>query len=253
MIVATWNVNSLTARWPRVSAWLEQKSPDVLLLQETKQTDAKFPFAAIEELGYESAHYGQGQWNGVAILSKVGLDEVTRGFGDDDPEARFIGARCGGVQVYSCYVPNGRSLEDAHYQYKLRWLGSLGQMLAERDRSVHVVVGGDFNVAPKDLDVYDPSVFVGATHVSEPERDALGVIESAGFVDLTRRLHPEETIYSWWDYRNGAFHRGWGLRIDLLFVDDALADLATESYVDRDARKGEKPSDHAPVVGVFTL
>jgi exodeoxyribonuclease-3 len=135
----------------------------------------------------------------------------------------------------------------------LRWLGSLGQLLADRDRSAHVVVGGDFNVAPNDLDVYDPSVFVGATHVSEPERDALRVIESDGLVDLTRRLHPEETIYSWWDYRSGAFHRGWGLRIDLLFVDTALAELATESYVDRDARKGEKPSDHAPVVGVFTL
>jgi exodeoxyribonuclease-3 len=251
--VATWNVNSLTARWPRVSGWLEEKSPDVLLVQETKQADVKFPFAAFKELGYESAHFGQGRWNGVAILSKVGLQNVTRGFGDDDPEARFIGARCGGLQVYSCYVPNGRSLDDAHYQYKLRWLGSLGQLLADRDRSVPVVVGGDFNVAPNDLDVYDPSVFVGATHVSEPERDALRVIESAGLVDLTRRLHPEETIFSWWDYRNGAFHRGWGLRIDLLFVDSALAELATESYVDRDARKGEKPSDHAPVIGVFSL
>ncbi len=253
MKVATWNVNSLTARWPRVSAWLEAQQPDVLLIQETKQTDAKFPFAGFEALGYESAHFGQGQWNGVAILSKVGLTDVTRGFGDDDPEARIIGARCGGVQVYSCYVPNGRSLEDAHYQYKLRWLGSLASMLATRDRSVHVVVGGDFNVAPRDLDVYDPSVFVGATHVSEPERAALGAIESTGLVDLTRHLHPDETIYSWWDYRNGAFHRAWGLRIDLLFVDLALADLATESYVDRDARKGEKPSDHAPVLGVFTL
>jgi exodeoxyribonuclease-3 len=222
-------------------------------MQETKQTDAKFPFRAFEELGYESAHFGEGRWNGVAILSKVGLENVTRGFGDDDPEARFIGARCGDLQVYSCYVPNGRSLQDAHYQYKLRWLGSLGQLVSDRDRGVHVVVGGDFNVAPSDLDVHDPSVFVGATHVSEPERDALRVIESAGLVDLTRRLHPDETIFSWWDYRSGAFHRGWGLRIDLLFVDSALADLATESYVDRDARKGEKPSDHAPVIGVFSL
>jgi exodeoxyribonuclease III len=251
--VVTWNVNSLTARWPRVSAWLEEKSPDVALLQETKQTDEKFPFAGFKELGYESAHYGEGRWNGVAILSKVGLENVTRGFGDDDPEARIIGARCGGVQVYSCYVPNGRALDNDHYQYKLRWLSSLARTLAEREAGEHVVVGGDFNVAPSDLDVHDPSLFVGATHVSEPERDALRALESGGLVDLTRRLHPDETIYSWWDYRNGAFHRGFGLRIDLLFVDQALAELATESYVDRDARKGEKPSDHAPVVGVFNL
>jgi exodeoxyribonuclease-3 len=251
--VATWNVNSLNVRLPRVSAWLEEKHPDILLIQETKQTDAKFPFQALQDLGYESAHYGQGQWNGVAILSRVCLEGVTRGFGDDDPEARFIGARCGDLQVYSCYIPNGRALEDPHYQYKLRWLATLAEVLKNRDPSVHVVVGGDFNVAPSDLDVYDPSVFVGATHVSEPERDALRVIESAGLVDLTRRLRPDETLYSWWDYRNGAFHRGWGLRIDLLFVDEALAALATDSYVDRDARKGEKPSDHAPVVGVFEL
>jgi exodeoxyribonuclease III len=251
--VATWNVNSLTARWPRVSTWLDEKSPDVALLQETKQTDEKFPFAGFKELGYESVHYGEGRWNGVAILSKVGLESVTRGFGDDDPEARVMSARCGGVRVYSCYVPNGRALDNDHYQYKLRWLSSLAQALATREAGEHVVVGGDFNVAPSDLDVHDPSLFVGATHVSELERDALRALESGGLVDLTRRLHPDETIYSWWDYRNGAFHRGFGLRIDLLFVDQALAELATESYVDRDARKGEKPSDHAPVVGVFTL
>ncbi len=253
MNVATWNVNSLTARWPRVRAWLEEKAPDVLLIQETKQTDAKFPFGELEQLGYQSAHYGQGQWNGVAILSRVGLDDVTRGFGDDDPEARVIGGRCKGVQFYSCYVPNGRALDDPHYQYKLRWLATLAELLDQRDRSVHVVVGGDFNVAPSDLDVYDPSVFVGLTHVSQPERDALGALEATGLVDLTRRLHPEDRSYSWWDYRNGAFHRGWGLRIDLLFVDEALAEVATASYIDRDARKGEKPSDHAPVVGEFSL
>jgi len=251
--VATWNVNSLTARWPRVEAWLVENSPDVVLIQETKQTEAKFPFFELDKLGYEAAHYGQGQWNGVAILSQVGLSDVTRGFGDDDPEARVIGARCGGVQVYSCYVPNGRALDNPHYQYKLRWLQSLADLLARRDRSIHVVVGGDFNVAPQDIDVYDPSVFEGATHVSEPERKALRSIEATGLVDLTRRLHPDEPCFSWWDYRNGSFRRGWGLRIDLLFVDEALAEQATASYVDRDARKGEKPSDHAPVVGEFSL
>lgn len=253
MIVATWNVNSLSARWPRVEAWLVDKCPDVLLIQETKQTDAKFPFFELSALGYEAAHYGQGQWNGVAIISKVGLEHVTHGFGDDDPEARVIGALCQGVQFYSCYVPNGRALDNPHYQYKLRWLEKLATLLDHRDRAIHVVAGGDFNVAPSDLDVYDPSAFVGLTHVSEPERDALRAIEATGLVDLTRRLHPDDPSYSWWDYRNGAFHRGWGLRIDLLFVDEALVAKATKSYVDRAARKGEKPSDHAPVVGEFTL
>jgi exodeoxyribonuclease-3 len=253
MKVVTWNVNSLTARWIRVEGWLQEHSPDVLLIQETKQTDAKFPSAQLSALGYESAHYGQGQWNGVAIISKVGIDDVMRGFGDDDPEARIIGATCGGVRVYSCYIPNGRALDDPHYTYKLAWLAKLRDLLAARDPDQHVVVGGDFNVAPSDLDVYDPSQFVGATHVSEPERVALRTLEATGLTDLTRALHPDLPSYSWWDYRNGAFHRGWGLRIDLLYVDAGLLALATESYVDRDARKGEKPSDHAPVVGEFSL
>lgn len=253
MKIVTWNVNSLTARWARVEGWLQEHSPDVLLVQETKQTDAKFPAAQLSALGYESAHYGQGQWNGVAIISKVGIDDVMRGFGDDDPEARIIGATCGGVRVYSCYIPNGRALEDPHYTYKLAWLAKLRDLLATREADQHVVVGGDFNVTPADLDVWDPSQFVGATHVSEPERAALRAIEATGLTDLTRALHPELPSYSWWDYRNGAFHRGWGLRIDLLYVDADLLALATDSYVDRDARKGEKPSDHAPVVGEFSL
>ena len=253
MKVATWNVNSLTARWPRVESWLLDQSPDVLLIQETKQTDAKFPFAAFEAMGYRSAHYGQGQWNGVAIVSRIGLEDVSRGFGDHDPEARIIGADCGGVRVYSCYVPNGRSLDNPHYVYKLEWLAKLRDVLAARDLDTPVIVGGDFNVAPTDLDCYDPRVFEGATHVSEPERAALRAIEATGLVDLTRALHPDLPSYSWWDYRNGAFRRAWGLRIDLLFVDRALLDQATASYVDREARKGEKPSDHAPVVGEFSI
>jgi exodeoxyribonuclease-3 len=253
VIVATWNVNSLTARWARVEQWLVQKSPDVLLVQETKQNDAKFPFAALRALGYESAHYGQGQWNGVAILSKVGLEDVRRGFGDDDPEARFMGATCAGVRVYSCYVPNGRALDDPHYVYKLEWLAKLRDLLADRDRAEHVVVGGDFNVAPSDLDCYDPSVFEGATHVSEPERAALRAIEATGLIDLTRSVSPDEPSYTWWDYRNGSFHRNWGLRIDLLFVDPGLREKTVATYVDREARKGEKPSDHVPVVADFAL
>jgi len=253
VIVATWNVNSLTARWARVRTWIEDHQPDVLLIQETKQNDAKFPFADFASLGYESAHYGQGQWNGVAIISKVGLSDVRRGFGDDDEEARVIAATCAGVRVYSCYVPNGRSLDNPHYVYKLEWLAKLRDVLAERDPEVHVIVGGDFNVAPTDLDCYDPSVFEGATHVSEPERAALRAIEATGLVDLTRAMHPDEPCYSWWDYRNGSFRRAWGLRIDLLFVDEDLREKALASYVDREARKGEKPSDHAPVVVEFAL
>lgn len=246
MKIATWNVNSLTARFARVSQWIVENEPDVVLIQETKMTDAKFPFEAFAALGYEAAHYGQGQWNGVAILSRVGLSNVTRGFGDDDPEARYIAATCGGLRVHSCYVPNGRALDNDHYAYKLRWLAALAETLATRD--AETIVGGDFNVAPEDIDCYDPAAFVGATHVSAPERAALAALEATGLVDITRRLHPGEVIYSWWDYRNGAFHRGWGLRIDLLYLDEALAARATASYVDRNARKGEKPSDHAPVV-----
>lgn len=246
MKIVTWNVNSLTARLARVSQWLVDNEPDVVLIQETKMTDAKFPFEAFAALGYEAAHYGQGQWNGVAILSRVGLSEITRGFGDDDPEARYIAATCGGLRVHSCYVPNGRALDNDHYAYKLRWLATLAETLATRD--VATVVGGDFNVAPKDIDCYDPAAFVGATHVSAPERAALAALEATGLVDITRRLHPDDVIYSWWDYRNGAFHRGWGLRIDLLYLDEALVARARASYVDRNARKGEKPSDHAPVV-----
>ncbi|MGH9020448.1 MAG: exodeoxyribonuclease III, partial [Acidimicrobiales bacterium] len=231
MIVATWNVNSLTARWARVEAWLVDRSPDVLLIQETKQTDAKFPFAGFAALGYDAAHHGQGQWNGVAVVSRVGLDDVTRGFGDDDPEARIIGATCGAVRVYSCYVPNGRALDDPHYQYKLAWLARLRDLVATRDPDAATLLGGDFNVAPADLDCYDPSAFAGATHVSEPERAALRALEATGLVDVTRSLHPDEAIYSWWDYRGGSFHRGWGLRIDLLYADAGLAARASESYV----------------------
>jgi len=251
--LATWNVNSLTARWGRVESWLVEHAPDIVLIQETKQSDEKFPFAPLAALGYESAHYGQGQWNGVAILSRVGIEDVRRGFGDEDPEARLIGATCAGLPVYSYYVPNGRALDDPHYAYKLEWLAALARILAERDPTKSVVVGGDFNVAPTDLDCYDPSLFEGATHVSEPERAALRAIEATGLVDLTRQLNPGEPCFTWWDYRSGSFHRGWGLRIDLVYVDEVLLHKATASYVDREARKGEKPSDHAPVVAEFDL
>jgi exodeoxyribonuclease-3 len=249
--VATWNVNSLTARWPRVREWIERHDPDIVLIQETKQNDDKFPFAALRTMGYEAAHYGQGQWNGVAILSRVGVSDVQRGL-DGDDEARFIGATCEGLRVYSCYVPNGRALDDPHYAYKLRWFESLRTLLASRDRDQYVIVGGDFNVARSDLDVYDPAAFVGATHVSSPERQALEALLATDLVDLGRSLHADEPCYTWWDYRNGSFHRGWGLRIDYLLSDRATASRVSAVYVDRDARKGEKPSDHAPVVAELT-
>ena len=247
MKIATWNVNSLTARWPRVSEWLANTATDVVLVQETKQTDAKFPFAELEALGYQAAHYGQGQWNGVAIFSRVGLDDVATGLAGDE-EARCIRATCGGIRVYSCYVPNGRSLDNPHYQYKLGWLGDLREELSQRDQRTPIVVGGDFNVALRDDDVYDIGKFEGATHVSPLERDALHALLDTGLVDLARAAHPEGAHYTWWDYREGAFRRGWGLRIDYLFADHATAERATSVEVDREARKGEKPSDHAPVV-----
>ena len=246
MKIATWNVNSLTARWPRVEDFLSTRDVDVVLVQETKQTDAKFPFQQLEALGYESAHHGQGQWNGVAIFSRVGLTDVVRGLYDDE-EARFIGATCGDLRVFSCYVPNGRSLDNPHYAFKLRWLDELRRYLRDEASGAPVVVGGDFNVAPADLDVYDPHVFEGATHVSEPERERLRAIEALGYFDATRHAHPDDPCFSWWDYRNGSFRRGWGLRIDLLFCSNDLQPRLVDSWIDRDTRKGEKPSDHAPV------
>jgi len=251
MRIATWNVNSMNARFPRVEEFLQTRDVDVILLQETKQRDEKFPFDALREMGYESAHFGLSQWNGVAILSRVGLQDVVQGFGEPEEEARVIAATCGGVRVYSCYIPNGRSLDNPHYEYKLRWLESLNGRLATYDPAMPLVVGGDFNVTPTDFDCYDVSAFVGATHVSEPEREALRRIESLGLVDITRRLNPDEPCYSWWDYRNGSFRRGWGLRIDLLYCSAPVVATASASWIDREARKGEKPSDHAPVLVDF--
>lgn len=248
MRIATWNVNSLTARWERVSEWLQLRDADVVLIQETKQTDAKFPFGALRDLGYESAHYGQGQWNGVAIISRVGLEDVTMGFGDEDPEARVISARCAGLRVYSCYVPNGRSLDNPHYLYKLQWLGKLRDELAKRIVEAPLVVGGDFNVALTDLDCWDPAALAGMTHVSVPEREAISSLVALGLHDLGRERSGDQPSFTWWDYRNGSFRRGWGMRIDYLFADAVTASRVSDVVVDRAARKGEKPSDHAPVV-----
>jgi exodeoxyribonuclease-3 len=253
MRIVTWNVNSLRVRLDRIEGWLSEVEPDVVCMQETKLSDDAFPALTFEALGYRAAHFGQGQWNGVAILSRVGLDDVVLNFADGiepDHDARIITATCGGVRVSSCYVPNGRALDDDHYQYKLSWLDRL-RMHLEHDTqpTADVVVAGDFNIAPADADVYDPAKFVGATHTSEPERARLAAIEAWGLTDLFRMHHPEAaSVYSWWDYRAGDFHQGRGLRIDLMLASASVAERSEWAIIDRNARKGDKPSDHAPVV-----
>ncbi len=251
MRIATWNINSLKARLERVEQWLIDMQPDVLCLQETKLSDEAFPALTFMGMGYETAHHGQGQWNGVAILSKVGLDEVVMNFaeGEPDPDARIVSARCGGIRVSSVYVPNGRSLDDDHYQYKLKWLAQLRRHVAATSSPDQaVIVTGDFNIAPADIDVYDPAKFVGATHTSEPERALLSELCDWGMVDLFRQHHSDAKLYSWWDYRAGDFHQGRGLRIDLVLGTRSVADRCTWAVIDRNARKGQMPSDHAPVI-----
>ena len=252
MRIATWNVNSLKARIGRVEEWLADVQPDVLCMQETKLADDAFPALTFQALGYESAHHGQGQWNGVAILSKVGLTDVVPNFADGevpDAEARLITATCGGVRVTSVYVPNGRSLDQDHYQYKLAWLARLRAHVAINSTPTDsVVVTGDFNIAPDDRDVYDPKKFVGATHVSLPERAELEALCAWGMTDVFRHFHDDDKVYSWWDYRAGDFHMGRGLRIDLILATAPVLARSTFCVVDRNARKGTSPSDHAPVI-----
>jgi exodeoxyribonuclease-3 len=253
MRLVTWNVNSLRVRLDRIEGWLAEVSPDVVCMQETKLSDDAFPALSFEALGYQTAHYGQGQWNGVAILSRVGLDDVVTNFGpgiEPDPDARIISATCGGVRVSSCYVPNGRALDDPHYTYKLSWLERLRAHLElDTKPSDDVFVAGDFNIAPADVDVYDPRKFEGATHTSEPERTRLSALLDWGLADLFRLRHPDASrVYSWWDYRAGDFHQGRGMRIDLALGSASVAARCDWAVIDRNARKGDKPSDHAPVV-----
>jgi exodeoxyribonuclease-3 len=252
--IATWNVNSLKARLARVEQWLEYAQPDVLCLQETKLADAAFPELAFRVLGYEAAHHGDGRWNGVAILSRVGLDAVTAGFGEPAggvaAETRLLAATCGDVRVHSVYVPNGRSLDSEQYAAKLDWLARLRDLVAAvtGDSAHPVAVCGDFNIAPEDRDVYDPAKFVGATHVSVAERTALAEIVAAGLVDAFRLVYDQDGLYTWWDYRAGDFHNHRGMRIDLVLLSKSLADGVRWGLVDRNARKGQSPSDHAPLV-----
>jgi exodeoxyribonuclease III len=256
VLLVTWNVNSLKARMERVVPWLDENRPDVVCLQETKLADGAFPAAVFAELGYESAHHGEGRWNGVAILSRVGLEDVVPGFGDGappDPQARLVWATCGGVRVASAYVPNGRSLDNDHYTYKLGWLERLrAVLLTSHDPGTPLVIAGDFNIAPDDRDVWDPAAFVGATHVSPAERVALGDLLGWGLVDVFRQHHDEAGVFSWWDYRGGSFHKGEGMRIDLVLATAGLAERCTAARIDRNARKGKPtPSDHAPVLATF--
>jgi exodeoxyribonuclease-3 len=252
MRIATWNVNSLKARMPRVEEWVAYARPDVLCLQETKLSDATFPAMAFSALGYESAHHGSGQWNGVAILSRVGIADVVEGFCEGleaDQDTRLLTATCGGVRVVSVYVPNGRALDDPHYEYKLSWLARLREHLdATADPDGMVAVCGDFNVAPEDRDVWDPRKFAGCTHVSGPERDAVKRLEDWGLEDAFRIRYPDtDQLYTYWDYRAGDFHNHRGMRIDLILVSKPLAERVDYALVDRFARKGKLPSDHAPL------
>jgi exodeoxyribonuclease-3 len=258
MRIATWNVNSLKARLPRVEEWLGYAQPDVLCMQETKLSDAAFPAMAFQALGYDSAHYGEGRWNGVAILSRVGVDDIVAGFSDqtedEATEARLLWATCNGVRVGSVYVPNGRVVGSEHYEAKLAWLDRLRRHITSScDPMSNVVVCGDWNVAPDDRDVWDPTKLHGATHISQPERDAVAAITGWGMEDVFRRIYDQERLYSWWDYRAGDFHEGRGLRIDLVLASKPMAERATFALIDRNARKGKLPSDHAPLLVDFDI
>ncbi|MGH8987392.1 MAG: exodeoxyribonuclease III [Acidimicrobiales bacterium] len=255
MKLATWNVNSLSVRLPLVLEWAEANAPDILCMQETKLADDAFPSTAFADLGYESAHHGDGRWNGVAIASRVGLVATRCGLGSEEDAygCRMLAATCGGIRVHSVYVPNGRSLDSEHYRLKLEWLARLRAYLFEHaDPDAQVAVCGDFNIAPDDADLWDPAAFVGATHVSEPERLALAAILDWGLEDTFHRFHPQGGTFSWWDYRAGNFHKGMGMRIDLVLLSKRLASRAISAEIDRNARKkspkGNKPSDHTVVV-----
>jgi exodeoxyribonuclease-3 len=254
MRIATWNVNSIGARLPRVLSWIGESSPDVLCLQELKCLGESFPYAEFRELGYDAAVYGTGRWNGVAVLSRVGLDDVTRGLVDepgyaDVAEPRAVGATCGGVRVWSVYVPNGREPGHAHYEYKLAWLAALHTtVVAETGSERPFAVLGDFNIAPTDDDVWDIDLFAASTHVTEAEREALAVLREAGLTDVLPRPLKYDRPFTYWDYRQLAFPKNNGMRIDLVYADKRFADAVTDAYVDREARKGKGASDHAPVV-----
>ncbi len=253
MRVATWNVNSVKQRAPRLLPWLDQRKPDVVCLQETKLADRAFADllgAELEHRGYAVATHGEAQWNGVAILSRVGVADVVRGLPDAPgfprPEARAVSAVCGGIRVHSVYVPNGRVPDSEHYHYKLAWLAALREFVAAGPDDV--LVCGDMNIAPADADVFDPSAYLGQTHVTAPERAALAGLQSLGLHDVVRERWPHERVFTYWDYRAGMFHQDLGMRIDLVLAGASVAGRVRAAWVDRHARKGTGPSDHAPVI-----
>ncbi|QMS55848.1 Exodeoxyribonuclease [Kocuria varians] len=264
MRIATWNVNSIRARADRIEAWLDRSDVDVLAIQETKAKDENFPWELFEFAGYEVAHFGVNQWNGVAIASRVGLKDVERTFPDQptfgkpgqEPaqEARAIAATCDGVRIWSLYVPNGRGLEDPHMPYKLEWLRVLeghARQWVQDDPDAQIALVGDWNVAPRDEDVWDIQLFKdgGYTHVSEPERAAFNAfVEDAGYQDVVRPRHPGPGVYTYWDYTQLRFPKKEGMRIDFQLCSPALAARVTDAWIDRDERKGKGASDHAPVV-----
>jgi exodeoxyribonuclease III len=251
--IATWNVNSVKQRVPRLLPWLDERRPDVVCLQETKLSDDAFIELLGDELAdrdYEVAVHGEATWNGVAILSRVGLDGAVAGIagapGFPDPEARAVSATCAGIRVVSVYVPNGREPDSEHYRYKLAWLASLKEMIAGGPAAT--VVCGDMNIAPTDDDVFDPDAYIGETHVTPPEREALADLQSLGLHDVVRDRWPNERVFTYWDYRAGMFHQDLGMRIDLVLASSPVADRVQAAWVDRQARKGTGPSDHAPVI-----
>jgi exodeoxyribonuclease-3 len=253
MRIATWNVNSVKQRLPRLLPWLDERRPDVVCLQETKLADealAQLLGEALSDRGYELAAHGEAQWNGVAILSRVGLDDVETGLangpGFPHPEARAVAATCYGVRVHSVYVPNGRVPDSDHYQYKLAWLAALRDVVAAGPEAT--VVCGDMNIAPTDADVFDPDAYIGETHVTPSERDALAALQAVGLHDVVRDRWPDERVFTYWDYRAGMFHQDMGMRIDLILAGDPVAARVRAAWVDRHARKGSGPSDHAPVI-----
>ena len=253
MRVATWNVNSVKQRLPRLLPWLDERQPDVFCLQETKLADGAFERLLGQELarrGYAIALHGEAQWNGVAILSRAGLEDVVAGIHDAPgfprPEARAVAATCGGVRVHCVYVPNGRVPDSEHYRYKLAWLAALRELL--RTAPDATIVCGDMNIAPTDADVFDPDAYTGHTHVTPPERAALAKLQELGLRDVVRDRWPTERVFTYWDYRAGMFHQDLGMRIDLALATAAVASRVRAAWVDRQARKGRGPSDHAPVI-----
>jgi exodeoxyribonuclease-3 len=251
--IASWNVNSIQQRLARLLPWLEERRPDVVCLQETKLADDAFLDLLGDELadrGYEVAVHGEATWNGVAILSNVGLEDVVRGLdgapGFPHPEARALSGTCDGIRVHSVYVPNGREPDSEHYEYKLAWLAALRDEVAVGPDAT--VVCGDMNVAPTEEDVFDPEAYVGQTHVTAPERSALAELQALGLRDVVRDRWPGERVFTYWDYRAGMFHRDLGMRIDLILASAPVAGRVCAAWVDRLARKGKGPSDHAPVI-----